>query len=167
MTPRDYLAFVDLLAIACPQVDLSQLREERSYGGYLALRVAADVFLHTGEAAFDIDFYRDEAAQGGIATRLSGEPPARVARAWLVAAHTLTNVGRFFASSGVPDEERLRTAISYDELLRVRHGTKIELIRAGMNAFAFLKGAIPSRTRELEAGPEESLGLADITPAGS
>ena len=167
MTPRDYLAFVDLLAMACPQVDISQLRDERSYGGYLALRVAADVFLHTGEAAFDIDFYRDEAAQSGIATRLSSEPPARVARAWLVAAHTVTNVGRFFAS-GAPDDERLRTAISCDELLRVPHGAKIELARSGMNAFAFLKGAIPSRARELEGhGPSDSLGLPDITPAGS
>ena len=129
--PRDYRAFVCLLSVLVP-IDAKTLKSDRSVGGYLALRVAADQYLHNGELAFDVDFYRDEKADGGVSTRLMNEPPTNIARSWLVGAYAKATVERFMEGS-VLDLESIRASMASDELLRVPHGTKIDLARATLN----------------------------------
>jgi hypothetical protein len=138
--PRDYAAFVQLVAALVP-IDSQALESDRSVGGYLALRVAADQFLHSGQHAFDMDFYRDERADGGVSTRLVG-------------AYAKMTVERYFAH-GALDLPSIHTAILHDQLLRVPHGEKIELQRASLNAIALLRGMIRSRRPVLEAPAPE------------
>jgi len=141
--PRDYRAFVSLFS-EFVSIDTSALASDRSVGGYLALRVAADQFLYNGQHAFDVEFYRDEDAQGGVTTRLMEEPATDVARSWLVATFAKAIVERFMAQ-GLLDLNRIRTAMAHDELLRVPHGQRIALERASLNAIALVRGTIPSR----------------------
>ena len=145
-SPRDYRAFVSLLAALVP-VDAQALKNDGSVGGYLALRVAADQYLQNGTHAFDIDFYRDERADGGVSTRLMAEPATDIARAWLVGVYAKAIVERFM-THGVLDLGRIQTAIVHDELLRVPHGQKIQLERAGLNAISLIRGNIPTRRLE-------------------
>lgn len=154
--PRDYSSFVNLLSVLVP-IDATILRSDRSVGGYFALRVAADQYLHNGELALDLDFYRDENAEGGVSTRLMDEPASNIAKAWMVGAHIKATVERYLVN-GALDIERVRTAIAHDELLRVEHGQKIILDRASLNAFALMRGQIPSRKLDIN-GPDQELGL--------
>jgi hypothetical protein len=154
--PRDYKAFLNLLSVLVP-VDTRALKSDRSVGGYLALRVAADQYLHNGKFAFDIDFYRDEKADGGVSTRLMDEPTLDIARSWLVGAYVKATVERFM-TNGALDLERIRIAMTHDELLRVKHGEKITLERAALNAISLMRGQIPSRKPEVY-GPAQEFDL--------
>lgn len=151
--PRDYEAFVNLLGTLVA-VDASALKSDSSIGGYLALRVAADIFLQSGKFAFDIDFYRDENARGGVSTRLMDEPATEIARSWVVGAHA-KSVAERFMTNGALDTDRIVTCMSRDELLRVKHGEKIPLERAALNAFALMRGQIPSRRLEISAPAQD------------
>lgn len=158
--PRDYSAFLSLLSALVP-IDAKALKSDRSIGGYLALRVAADQYLHNGKFAFDLDFYRDENAEGGVSTRLMDEPTTDIAKAWLVGAYVKTTAERFM-TDGVLDPARIQTAIAHDELLRVKHGKKIRLDRASLNAIALMRGQIPTRKPEV-TGPAQDF---DFPAAG-
>jgi hypothetical protein len=154
--PRDYDAYVNLLG-ALVAIDVKSLKSDRSIGGYLALRVAADIYVHSGKFAFDVDFYRDEKAKGGVSTRLMDEPATDIARPWLVCAYTKAIAERFM-SKGVLDSARIHQSMAIDELLRFKHGEKIILERASMNAIALMRGHIPSRKREI-TGPGQDLEM--------
>ena len=158
--PRDYQAFLSLLAALVPTIDVSLLKSDRSVGGYLALRVAADQYLHNGKFAFDIDFYRDEKAAGGVLTRLMEEPTTDIARAWLVGAHVKATAERYLVN-GALDLERIHRAMYHDELLRVKHGERIPLERATLNAISLMSGHIPSRKHEIGA-PEQEFDLPTV-----
>lgn len=154
--PRDYGAFLGLLSALVP-IDVRDLQSDRSLGGYLALRVAADQFLHDGRFAFDLDFYRDEGADGGVVTRLADEPATEIASGWLVGMISKATAERFL-TNGLLDRGLIRSAIAHDSLLRVAHGEKIELARASLNAISLMRGLIPSR-RPKVSGPRQDFDL--------
>jgi hypothetical protein len=159
--PRDYSAFLSLLSALVP-IDVNALKSERSIGGYLALRVAADQYLHNSKFAFDVEFYRDETAEGGVTTRLKDEPETEIARAWLVGAYIKSVTERFLTADGALDVARIQTAMAHDELLRTKHGEKIRLDRASLNAIALMRGYIPSRKLDVN-GPAQDF---DFQAAG-